>query len=127
MAYPETFGRLGNHGDDPRKAPRPPRQAGDGASRGQDGTVGLTGTDLADIVRLIERKLAWYGFTSVKVGPFIRITGGKVFIDLLDRGEVLCRLELDPAMQTSTCTESSGLVTLMNSLRGTAPFDSPST
>jgi hypothetical protein len=81
----------------------------------------MTGTDLADIVRLIERKLAWYGFTSVKVGPFIRIRGEKVFIDLLDRGEVLCRLELDPATQTSTCSEASGLATLLNSLRGVRP------
>jgi hypothetical protein len=83
----------------------------------------MTGTDLADIVRLIERKLAWYGFTSIKVGPFIRISGGRVLIDLLDRGEVLCRLELDPAMQTQTCTETSGLATLMNSLRGVRPRD----
>jgi len=95
MAYSETFGRSGNHGDDPRRAPRRPRRACGDASRGEAETVALTGTDLADIVRLIERKLVWYGFTSVKVGPFIRITGGKVFIDLLDRGEVLCRLELD--------------------------------
>lgn len=123
MAYSERFGRSGNHGDDPRRAPRRPRRDGGDSSRGQGEAVAMTGTDLADIVRLIERKLAWYGFTSVKVGPFIRIRGGKVFIDLLDRGEVLCRLELDPAMQTSTCTEASGLATLINSLRGVRPRD----
>ena len=122
MAYSETFDMSGNHGDDP---PRAPRRAGGGASRGQAETVALTGTDLADIVRLIERKLVWYGFTSVKVGPFITITGGKVFIDLLDRGEVLCRLELDPATQTSTCSETTGLATLMNSLRGRPTQDGP--
>jgi hypothetical protein len=114
MAYFDRFGGLGHHGEDAaRRASRRPRRAGQAGSRPQ-----LTGTDLADIVRLIERKLTWYGFTSVKVGPFIQIRGGNLFIDLLERGEVLCRLELDPAMQTSTCSKAHGFVTLMNSLRG---------
>lgn len=55
----------------------------------------LTGRDLAEVVRLLKCKLAWYGFRSVRVGPFIRMRGRKVLIDLLDRGEVLCCLELD--------------------------------
>jgi hypothetical protein len=55
----------------------------------------LTGRDLAEVVRLLKCKLAWYGFRSVRVGPFIRMKGRKVLIDLLDRGEVLCRIELD--------------------------------
>ena len=123
MAYSETFGGSGGYCHDPRRRSRRPRRPSNDSSFGRSEAVGLTGTDLADIVRLIERKLAWYGFTSVKVGPFIRIRGGKVFVDLLDRGELLCRLELDPAMQTSACTEASGIATLMNSLRGTQHRD----
>jgi hypothetical protein len=55
----------------------------------------LTGGDLAEIVGLLECKLAWYGFRSVKVGPFIRVNDNTVSIDLLNRGDVLCRIELD--------------------------------
>jgi hypothetical protein len=105
MAYSEKFRRSGNHGDHTRKLQRLPRR--DGPSRTEDGSAGLTGTALADIVRVIERKLAWYGFTSVKIGPFIRIAGGKVFIDLLDRGEVMCRLELDRTAEIDLHTRPS--------------------
>jgi hypothetical protein len=55
----------------------------------------LTGSDLAEIVGLLERKLAWYGFPSVKVGPFIRVNDNTVSIDLLNHGDGLCRIELD--------------------------------
>ena len=55
----------------------------------------LTAGDLAEIVELLECKLAWFGFRSVKVGPFIRVKDNTVSIDLLDRGDVLCRIELD--------------------------------
>jgi len=55
----------------------------------------LTGHDLAEVVRLLKCKLAWYGFQYVSVGPFITMKGQKVLIDLLDRDEVLCRIELD--------------------------------
>jgi hypothetical protein len=55
----------------------------------------LTGSDLAEIVGLLECKLAWYGFRSVKVGPFIRVNDNTVSIDLLNHGDGLCRIELD--------------------------------
>ena len=55
----------------------------------------LTGSDLAEIVGFLERKLAWFGFRSVKVGPFIRVNDNTVSIDLLNRGDVMCRIELD--------------------------------
>jgi hypothetical protein len=54
----------------------------------------LTGRDLAEIVQLLECKLAWFGFRSVKLGPFIRVKDNTVSIDLLDGGEMLCRIEL---------------------------------
>jgi hypothetical protein len=55
----------------------------------------LTVSDLAEIVRLLERKLAWFGFRSIKVGPFIRVNDNAASIDLLNRDDVLCRIELD--------------------------------
>src|SRR5262245_36701164 len=55
----------------------------------------LTGSDLAEIVGLLECKLAWLGYRSVKVGPFIRVNDNTVSIDLLNRGDVMCRIELD--------------------------------
>jgi hypothetical protein len=55
----------------------------------------LTGRDLAEIVELLEVKLAWFGFRSVKVGPFIRVKDDTVSIDLMHRGDVLCRIQLD--------------------------------
>ena len=116
MTFSEALGP-DYHGEPSGEPPRRPRRRG--GSIAKAGGV-MTGSDLADMVRLIERKLAWYGFTSIKVGPFIRIRGAKVFIDLLERDEVLCRLELDPAMQTTSYTDAHGLATLMTSLRGDA-------
>ena len=57
----------------------------------------LTGRDLAEIVRLLECKLAWWGFRSVELGPFIRVGDHTISIDLLlvDGGRVLCRVEVD--------------------------------
>ena len=57
----------------------------------------LTGRDLAEIVKLLECKLAWWGFRSVEVGPFIRVGDHTISIDLLlaDGGRVLCRVEVD--------------------------------
>ncbi len=58
-------------------------------------TSALTGRNIAEIVELLECKLAGFGFRSVKVGPFIRVKDGTVSIDLMDRGDVLCRIELE--------------------------------
>jgi hypothetical protein len=69
--------------------PRPPHNSEKGTE--------LTGRDLAEIVELLECNLAWFGFRSVKVGPFIRVKDDTVSIDLIDRGDMLCRIEL-PAL-----------------------------
>jgi hypothetical protein len=56
----------------------------------------LTGRDLAEIVKLLECKLAWWGFQSVELGPFIRVSHHTISIDLLRAGgRVLCRVEVD--------------------------------
>jgi hypothetical protein len=67
-----------------------------------------TGRDLAEVVRLLKCKLAWYGFRSVRVGPFIRIKGRKVLIDFLGRGEVLCPIELASIHPVGTATHEGG-------------------
>jgi hypothetical protein len=56
----------------------------------------LTGRDIAEIVKLLECKLAWWGFRSVEVGPFIRVSHHTISIDLRRAGGcVLCRVEVD--------------------------------
>jgi hypothetical protein len=56
----------------------------------------LTGRDLAEIVKLLECKLAWWGFPFVEIGPFIRVSHHTISIDLLRAGgRVLCRVEVD--------------------------------
>jgi|GEM_PF-5023371 hypothetical protein len=69
-------------------------------------TEELTGRDLAEIVKLLECKLAWYGFRSVEVGPFIRVNHHTISIDLLERGAVLCRIEVD--RDSGAITRSGG-------------------
>ena len=121
MAYSERdFGSSGYYGEDSEEealsgSPRRnrPRSLRSHVEKGQE----LTGRDLAEIVKLLECKLAWYGFRSVKVGPFIRIQDRKVLIDLLDRGEVLCSLELDLQSGAPASSDGRPLAPLMNSLR----------
>ena len=70
------------------------RNQGLGGSSEKSGE--LTGRDLAEIVKLLECKLAWWGFRSVKVGPFVRVGHHAISIDLLlAGGRVLCRVEVD--------------------------------
>jgi hypothetical protein len=72
---------------------RKPIQALAGSSeKGEE----LTGRDLAEIVKLLECKLAWWGFQSVELGPFIRVSHHTISIDLLRAGgRVLCHVEVD--------------------------------
>ena len=56
----------------------------------------LTGQDLAEIVKLLECKLAWWGFRSVEIGPFVKVSPHTISIDLLrSGGRVLCCVEFD--------------------------------
>jgi hypothetical protein len=119
MAYSHnSFSHSENHGAGPmERAFRVPRDRRSSLRNHVEPRKQLTGRDLADIVRLLECKLAWYGFRSVKVGPFIRIQGHRVFIDLLDRGEVLCRMELDAQSDVLDCSRGHALALLVNSLQ----------
>jgi hypothetical protein len=56
----------------------------------------LAERDLAEIVKLLECKLAWWGFRSVEPGPSITVSRHTISIDLRRAGgRVLCRVEVD--------------------------------
>jgi hypothetical protein len=122
MAYSDnSLSHSENHGGGlMERAFRVPRHRQSSLRNHAEPRKQLTGRDLAqlaEIVKLLECKLAWYGFRSVKVGPFIRIQGRKVLIDLLDRGEVLCRMEVDAQPDVLDRSRSHALALLMNSLQ----------
>ena len=77
----------------------------------------ITNRGIAEIVELVERKLAWFGFRSVTIGPFIKVTDRAILIDLLTQGNFLCRIEVD--RQSGAITRSGGdaLAPLIASLR----------
>jgi len=72
------------------------RNRNQGPEDSSEKTEELTGRDLAEIVKLLECKLAWWGFRSVEVGPFVRVSHHTISIDLLRAGGcVLCRVDID--------------------------------
>jgi len=72
------------------------RNRNQGPEGSSEKTEELTGRDLAEIVKLLECKLAWWGFRSVEVGPFVRVSHHTISIDLLRAGgRVLCRVDID--------------------------------
>src|SRR6516225_6258387 len=72
------------------------RNRNQGPEGSSEKTEELTGRDLAEIVKLLECKLAWWGFRSVEVGPFVRVSHHTISIDLLRAGGcVLCRVDID--------------------------------
>jgi hypothetical protein len=78
---------------------------------------GLTGKDLAEIVKLLERKLAWFGLRSVKVGPFVRVKDNTVSVDLIDCGGLLYRIELEGWSRSIKPSSGDALCRLMTTLR----------
>jgi hypothetical protein len=78
---------------------------------------GLTGKDLAEIVELLERKLAWFGLRSVKVGPFVRVKDDMVSIDLIDRCGLSHRIELEGRSRRIEPSSGDALLLLMTPLR----------
>jgi hypothetical protein len=78
---------------------------------------GLTGKDLAEIVQLLERKLAWFGLRSVKVGPFVRVKDDMVSIDLIDRCGLSYRIELEGRSRRIEPSSGDALLLLMTSPR----------
>jgi len=68
----------------------------------------LTGRGLAEIVNLLECKLAWYGFRSVEIGPFVKVNQHTISVDLSQRGALLCRIEVD--RKSGAVTRTGGRV-----------------
>lgn len=70
------------------------RLAGHGARSPRRGS--LHRLNLDEISDLLERRLAWYGLRSVRLGPFRSGADGALLVDLLDTdGSVLDRVEVD--------------------------------
>jgi len=67
----------------------------------------LTGRSLAEIVNLLEVKLAWYGFRSVEIGPFVKVNRDTISIDLSQRGALLGRIDVD--RKSGAVTAPAGL------------------
>jgi hypothetical protein len=79
-------------------------------------TPGLTGKDLAEIVELLERKLAWFGLKSVRVGPFVRVKDDTVSIALIDQGGLSYSIELEGRSRRIKPSSGDALRLLMTSL-----------
>ena len=77
----------------------------------------LTVTALAEIVGLVERKLAWFGLQSVRTGPYVTIRNGAILIDLLDGDKPFCRIELNRHSGAIAFPSGNALRPLMTSLR----------
>ena len=61
-----------------------------------ESSEGIGRCDLSRMRRLLQCRLAWYGFRSVEVGSFRGLTEDTLFVDLLHAGGVvLCRVEVD--------------------------------
>jgi hypothetical protein len=84
--------RVGSDGVSKSKS-RPPDQLC--TYRGSVWREGLTGRDLAEIVDLLKRKLSWYGFRSIALGPVIKVQEQTISVDLMDSGVVVGRVEVD--------------------------------
>jgi len=67
----------------------------------------LTGRGLAEMVNLLECKLAWYGFRSVEIGPFVKVNRHTISIDLSQGGAFLGRIEVD--RESGAITAPAGL------------------
>jgi len=55
-----------------------------------------TAPRLPELRRLIELRLAWYGVRDVKLGPFVGLGDGSLFVALLNAaGKLVDRVEVD--------------------------------
>jgi hypothetical protein len=73
--------------------------------------------DIAEIVELVERKLAWFGLPSVTIGPSVKVNQRALLIDLLTQGDLLCRIEVDRLSGAITRAGGEVLTLLIGSLR----------
>lgn len=79
-------------------------------------TPGLTGKDLAEIIELLERKLAWFGLKSVRVGPLVRVKDDTVSVALIDQGGLSYSIELEGRSRRIKPSSGDALRLLMTSL-----------
>jgi hypothetical protein len=98
--------------DKPQRAQEPAQ-----LSRQTNSATELTVADLADIVNLLERKLAWFGLHSVRIGPYVQIRNGSILIDLLDGDETFCRIALGRRQGVMAFPSGNALRPLMTSLQ----------
>jgi hypothetical protein len=72
---------------------------------------------------LLQCRLAWYGFRSVKVGQLRQLSEHTLFVDLLQTcGTILCTVEIDPRSGAIRRPQGHTLVRLVASL-GQAELD----
>ncbi len=66
---------------------------------------------------LLQCRLAWYGFRSVKVGQLRLLSERTLFVDLLQTcGTILCTVEIDPRSGAIRRPQGLALVRLLASL-----------
>ena len=66
---------------------------------------------------LLQCRLAWYGFRSVKVGQLRQLSERALFVDLLRTcGTILCTVEIDPRSGAIRRPQGRALVRLVASL-----------
>lgn len=101
------------------RRPGKPQRSQEPAQLGKQTNSGteMTVTDLADIVGLLERKLAWFGLHSVRIGPYVKVRNGSILIDLLDGDEPFCQIALDRHSGVMAFPSGSALRPLMTSLQ----------
>lgn len=102
-----------------RRRPGKPKRLQGHAQLAQhiDSGTELTVADLADIVGLLERKLAWFGLHSVRIGPYVKVRNGSILIDLIEGDEAFCRIALDRHSGVMAFPSGNALHPLMTSLQ----------
>jgi hypothetical protein len=77
----------------------------------------LTLSDLAEMVELVKRRLAWFGLEALRIGPVLKVREGAVVIELLHEDEVFCRIELDAQQGLTKFTTCEALRPLISTLQ----------
>jgi hypothetical protein len=78
--------------------------------------VDITYRDIAQVVELLERKLAWFGLRAVTIGR-IKVNDRAILVDLLTQGNFLCRIEVDRKSGAITRSGGEALTPLIALLR----------
>ncbi len=118
MAYPISRYRFADHMRATKRASDlTPAQAWERRPEPTRNGVETTNLEVAEIVELVKRKLAWFGLRSVKIGPFVKVNDRAIVIDLLADGNFLCRIEVDRQSGAITKSGDDALSSLITSLQ----------